>query len=529
MHTRQVIVSILMSVAIVACSGCPSPPDAPWRSALYPEDWTPAFTDGQGRFLHDFSYAGYRNGEEELPTFEKAGVFNVVDTYGADDSGATDATAAIQGAIDAAEAAGGGVVYLPTGLYRCDGMLTVNQPGVVLRGDGPALTKMYFTLVAGMTGKAHITFTASVSRGAHMLLAEDSENRAFSVLLTDASGLTVGDEVALGWTITDEFIEEHNMTGTWQAFNGQWKPIFRRTITAINTGVTPHEVTFDVPLRYPAKLRDAASLRIETGYLEGCGIEDLGVSTAVDWDAAWAEVRVHAIKLRAVKDCWVSNVASFPSTLTGARSYHLQNGGIKVENAKQVTVADCRMELAQNRGGGGCGYLYEVSTGNEVLFRDCVGLKGRHNLIQNWDFGTTGCVWLRCTSSGSRNVLASYDPIGLPAYCEYHHSIATGCLVDQCSLADGWYGGNRNDWSSGAGLSVTQSAYWNTSGGGRIESWQYGYGYIIGTENITVQTSLFGSSSTGSAPEDYVEGKGLGSGLEPASLYEDQLQKRLGK
>src|SRR5690348_15837769 len=38
--------------------------DGAWRSALSPEDWTPAFTDAEGRFLHDFSYAGYRAGDE---------------------------------------------------------------------------------------------------------------------------------------------------------------------------------------------------------------------------------------------------------------------------------------------------------------------------------------------------------------------------------------------------------------------------------------------------------------------------------
>jgi hypothetical protein len=33
--------------------------DNSWRSKLYPENWKPGFNDGQGRFLHDFSFAGY--------------------------------------------------------------------------------------------------------------------------------------------------------------------------------------------------------------------------------------------------------------------------------------------------------------------------------------------------------------------------------------------------------------------------------------------------------------------------------------
>ena len=100
-------------------------------------------------------------------------------------------------------------------------------------------------------------------------------------------------------------------------------------------------------------------------------------------------------------------------------------------------------------------------------------------------------------------------------------------LVDSCTLEDGWYGGNRQDWSSGAGHSVTQSVYWNTTGGGVIKSWQFGNGYIIGTEDVTVLTQLFGDSAEETAPEDYVEGEDVGAALEPQSLYLDQLSRRL--
>ena len=48
--------------------------------------------------------------------------------------GKADATGAIQKAIDAAAAEGGGVVFLPVGRYRLDGRLIVKE-GVTLRGD----------------------------------------------------------------------------------------------------------------------------------------------------------------------------------------------------------------------------------------------------------------------------------------------------------------------------------------------------------------------------------------------------------
>ncbi|MCC6490166.1 MAG: hypothetical protein IT364_21960 [Candidatus Hydrogenedentes bacterium] len=532
---REVFLAFL-ALAVLACpSQTPDPEPEPepepqptdtWRSALYPEDWTPGFTDTQGRFLHDFSYAGYHYGEETLPEVKGMAVFNAAKDFGADKTGVSDSTAAIQAAIDAAEV-DGGVVFLPTGLYRCDGVLTVNASGVVIRGNGPANTRLYFTKSEGMAYSNHITFKGAIYQRSDVPLAQDAEARSFDVRVNDASDLNPGDEISVGWVITDAFVEQHGMSGFWQAFNGTWRPFFRRTIVDIDRGVSPVRLILDVPLRYPALVRDSASVRRETGYITESGIEDLAVSNAVAWDAAWDIYQVHAIMISNAADCWVRNIESFASPYEAAGGYHLQSGGIAVVDSKRITVAECVMQLAQNRGTGGSGYLFEISRGNEILIRDCTGLQGRHNFIQNWDFGTTGCVFLRCYSSGSTNVLTRDLPIGVPAYCEYHHSLATACLVDQCLLEDGWYAGNRKTDSSGAGHTSTQCVFWNTGGAGDLLSFQYGTGYIVGTESIKVKTSLGFTMAEGSAPADYVEGQGKGSKLEPQSLYEDQLARRL--
>ncbi len=521
---RSVALSLVVSCAAAWCAQ----QTGSWRSRLYPKDWTPAFTDAEGRFLHDFSYAGYKCAAAALPRASAADkLFDAAARFGADTSGKTDSTRAIQKAIDAAEAAGGGVVWLPAGLYRCDGVLAVDRPGVVIRGEGPAKTRLYFTRTKKMSRRAHITLRGRVKTGPDLPLAADGANRACVVRVRDASGLKPGMDVSVGWVITDAFVAEHHMAGTWKVFNGKWRPFFRRTVAAIDTTKTPHEVRLDVPLRYTAKRRDRASLRVESGYLSECGIENLAISNAVEWSAAWGEHGVHAIDVRGAKDCWVRGVESFASPLPEAKGRHLQSGGVKVLDSKRITVADSRMALAQNRGGGGDGYLFEVSRSSEVLFRDCTATAGRHNFIQNWDFGSSGIVWLRCHSKGSRSFKARFDPIGWPAFCDYHHSLAMACLVDQCTLADGWYAGNRKAWSSGAGLTSTQCVFWNTRGRGVIRSWQFGWGYVIGTRSMKVETRLNQWSAAGSAPQDYVEGKGRGGELAPPSLYEDQLRRRL--
>ena len=58
-----------------------------------------------------------------LPT--KHTLYNVVTQYGADNTGDSDCSAAIQKALNAAKTNGGGYVYLPGGIYRLDKPLTV--------------------------------------------------------------------------------------------------------------------------------------------------------------------------------------------------------------------------------------------------------------------------------------------------------------------------------------------------------------------------------------------------------------------
>lgn len=522
---RRVAVGVAALVLVALGPSAPAD-DETWRSELYPDDWTPATTAEDGRFLHDHSFAGFRLGER-LPPRVVGPVVDAVAEHGADPTGLTDSTDAIQGAIDAAAGLGGGVVFLPEGVYRCDDLLTVTGNGVVVRGAGPGRTLLRFTRDHDMTDRAGLTIRGSVTRGPDLELAADGETRSVSVAVEDASSLAPGDDVAVGWVITDEFVAEHGMTGTWRAFNGSWRPFFRRTVTAIDTSSAPHVVTLDVPLRYPAKLRDGASLRREQEYVRECGVESLSVCNAVSRSAAWDHDRAHAVELRDVSDAWVRNVHSAPPP-DDPEGDHLQSGGVLVVESRRVTVEGCSMRRAQHRGGGGNGYLFEVSRSGEVLFADCEASDGRHNFIQNWGFGTSGCVFLRCRSERSRAFFAEFDPFGLPAYCEFHHSLATANLIDSCHLEDGWYAGNRGDESTGAGQTSTECTFWNLAGGGLLRSFQFGHGYVVGPGDLTVLTTVGLPNSGGTAPEDTVE-RGPGDGvLEPASLHADQLARRVG-
>ena len=106
------------------------------------------YWDGTNRF--SFTFDAPTTLVSFNPTFgQSVKWFNVCD-YGAVGDGVTDDTAAIQAAIDAAEAVsahllGGALVYFPAGKYIVSSELFVQQDAVSLAGAGMASTHIQFT------------------------------------------------------------------------------------------------------------------------------------------------------------------------------------------------------------------------------------------------------------------------------------------------------------------------------------------------------------------------------------------------
>ena len=511
----------------VSASGSDSGAGTPeaWRSALYPEDWEPGFETADGQ-LRDFSHAGFGGGGGALPEVELSAAVDVA-TFGADPTGETDSTAAIQAAIDSL--AGPGTVHLPAGRYRIDGRLVVQAPGTVVAGDGSDRTELWFTAHEGLDHGAHLEFRGVPVADLSVALSADIAAGDDHVRVPAGSGLTAGDEVWIGVTITDAFVSDHGMDGYWTFSLGAWRPFFRRTVTGVEPGGDGVEtIVLDVTLPYALSLRDDARIERVDGYLEGVGLTGIAVANAVDWDAAWAHDQVHAVAFEGVRDAWVHDLRSFEPP--GGDGHHLQSSGLLVRNSRRVTVADTHLAHSQNRGEGGNGYLVEVRVSNQVLVRDSSARGGRHNFIQNWDFGTSDLVFLRTHSAGSEAFTSSTDPRGSAACSETHHALAIAVLVDDSTVDDCWKFVNRLGYSTGAGHTATESVMWNLRGTGSLTSHQFGRGYVVGTEGLEVTTAVIDVyESQGTHPEDFVEGVELAATLEPASLYDDQLARRLAR
>ncbi len=113
-----------------------------------------------------------------------AEVFDVT-AYGAVCDGVTDDAAAIQAAIDAAEAAGGGIVSLPTAICGVADQLNVNGVGVSIEGEGQGATVVRW--LAGTYPSKH-TFLISATQASIRALTIDG-NR--SVAGPSITGVTV--------------------------------------------------------------------------------------------------------------------------------------------------------------------------------------------------------------------------------------------------------------------------------------------------------------------------------------------------
>lgn len=517
-------------------------PEPGARSVVYPADWTPGFQttrpgDGATLFVQDFSYAGYRNSEVPLPTGDFAPVFPVA----ADATGTSDATAAIQAAIDQAEASSsGGIVLLPAGLFRLDGYLTVEGSNVVLRGAGSDQTRLWFVDGGGVSQSIALLVTGSswLAEQNNPSWAITREGAIFEdfVDVADASGIAAGDDISVAWEITAEFKAEHNSSAYWyHVTEGDLRPFFRRTVTSVSS----NRIFFHVPLRYPVKLRDHPVVLRATHYASGNGVEHLAVNTALGGPtASWNSGvdQASAIYLRFCKDCWLRDVASFA---VEGEQYHLRSHGIFLDRSFRVTVADCHLQSPEHLGGSGNGYLFQLSRSNEVLMRDCIGHNGRHNFSLNWEFGASGNVFLRIESSGGRvcdSLQQQLDGDCGTGPSDFHHALAIANLFDNARIDDALQVGNRRDWSIGAGQTGTMNVFWHVLGTGKVLAYNQAMGYAIGTmPGISVSTELALETypewylALDTEPEDFTEFLGEAEALAPSSLFEEQLARRLAR
>ena len=513
---------------------------AEWRSSLYPENWTPGYSDGDGNFLHDFSYAGYHQGRRLLPDNPPGDIYDVTGApYYADNTGTNDATGAIQDAIDDAGAAGGGVVYLPAGTYRilppagANQALLIGGSGVVLRGDGPDRTyvfndETYMRYKSVIHARPATADWHTALSGTTVYATADVMSPTFTIPLTDSSGFAVGDWVVLRTDCTEDFAAEHLMSDLWGTAVGGVTLL--RKVMAVDT--VSNTITVDIPTRYYMKTRDNFRAYKINPPIEEVGVEHLSLGMrehpgTTGWedddidDPTASAYDVHAsclLKYYNVANGWVRGVHSYRPAVN-TNDYHALSVLTRFSESQNVTVTDCIVEKPQYEGGGGNGYGYVIDCG-DCLFENCIGHHTRHNFTVTAMY-TTGNVLLRGMSID-------------PRYCtDLHRQLSVANLFDSMDMDGDYLEGRYRPFGEAPtyhGQTSSECVFWNSYGTENCDirlviSRQWNKGYVIGTAGPVHSVALGTTDNT--APEDFLEGEGKADGLLPQSLYDDQLLRRL--
>ncbi|MDD1421223.1 hypothetical protein MEO40_19270 [Dolichospermum sp. ST_sed1] len=523
----------------------PEPVDGSY-SILYPSNWTPGYktkrpSDQTEMFVHDFSYAGYKYGEVDLPTGDATQAINVTGTNCAD----------IQTAIDQAALKGGGLVTVGEGEFNCTSGLVIKNSNIILKGAGSGKTKLWISSGSALYGIRVYSGNEYISydKNDNWDLAADSKVFDTFVELKDATGLAVGDYITIHTTTNQAMVDAYkayahgSTSAAWglRTKGNAW-PNHRREISKIEG----NKVYFKVPLRHEIKavVYEAHVRRVKpTHFRVNIGIQGLSIHntrpTLQEAYAAGPDIKPSAIYMQLCTDCWIKDVKSYARTDGGT---HLWSNGVVITESMRVTVEDVTMEKAQNRGEGSHGYMIEPTLSNEVLFRRVAAREGRHNLVPNWGMGNSGLVFTySATSGGWCNEAYNTDPYYC-GYSEMHGQLAMGVLFDNVTVDDNLVVGNRGTFSR-AGHTATDSVLWNLKGTGEIYSFAKGMGYVVGTaatlklatDPSTIDTTM-SKDGKGWAPKwaehtqpyDFTDFIGQGDKLLPQSLYSSQLAKRLG-
>lgn len=299
-----------------ACAGVGAA--APATSALWGErgeKW-----EANGR-LPDFSHAGYHRGEAPIPDVPT--VANVRD-FGAKGDGVADDTKAFQAAI---AATGRGAVLVPAGRYKITDYLRITKSGVVLRGAGPDQSVLWFPRgLDEIHPRAGRTSTGSPASGysfdgGFVALQGDYRAKALAAITATArrgerevtvdriDGLAVGQEV---WVWLREARDHSLKTYLYGADPGdiaRGKQLDTKMLLRI-AAIAGHRVRFDRPLRFETRPEWQPEIRSFDPTVTESGIEGLGFEfPAVKYRGHFKENGANAIELRAVRDCWVRNVA----------------------------------------------------------------------------------------------------------------------------------------------------------------------------------------------------------------------------
>ena len=515
-------------IMILILSALSSFTNGQWQSALVHYDSGNKLVyalDQEKNRIPDFSYAGFKNGESEIPNVPLLRTIPPI---------TGDNTVHIQSVLDSLGTSGSpGALLLSPGIYEIWGTLKLKYNGIVLRGSGDGNDSLTNTILKSkgdtptqrtilIAGGGSSTLWKDQVAGTKTNITSDSVlvgSREFNV--ENASLFSVGDNIIIyhpcsaGWLQAINYGETHS-TGpgedTAWAVNSQ-PIVYNRFIKAI----IGNKITVDAPV-FNHLIKSLSQSYIykysRSGLKTNIGIENLRIDIETlggqDENHPW-----QAVDLYQIEDSWVRNCTFL----------HFGQSGIRINTGTRITVDNCKALDPVSIITGERRYNFNVYSGSQqILFKNCYATNGRHHYVSNGTSWTSGVVFLNCSSSG------------IYASSEGHRRWSQGFLYDNHKELDGPRPGsnpillalyNRGNMGTAHGWAIAHSVAWNcdvAAGDLIVQKPPTAQNYAIGCKGGHITGTC--PPAPFNEPQGYIEGSNT-SGLYPQSLYLAQLQERL--
>lgn len=476
--------------------------------------------------IPDFSFAGYKKGEEEIPNVNIELTISPIEG---------DNTTHIQNAIDQIGnlpiRADGfrGALMLNPGTYEVYGEIKVDKSGIVIKGagDGPDDNTNTIILAKGnspsnrdvitLGGGSESKWEDQINGTRTNITSDFVQVGSFSFEIENTANFQVGDNIIIHHPGSADWVDAldggGSPLGNWSA--NKYNIVFNRYITNING----NQITIDAPIynHLDKSLSQSYIYKLDrAGIKTNIGIQDIRID--IEHTGTNENHAKNALVFKEIENGWAKKCTFL----------HFIFSGILMNTASYITVENCNAIDPESEVVPSRRYNFNLEdASNNILFKECFGNKGRHTFTSNGKSTVSGIVFLRCISE---------DPF---TSSEGHRHWTTGMLFDNFRdfgnlPSDG--GGrvlglyNRGEWGSNHGWSNAHSVAWNCD----LRRTNGSDGKAVIQQPPTAQNYAIGGygNFTGVGPKNgnagHIEGIGL-SGLFPESLYEAQLNCRLNQ
>lgn len=529
--------------------------------------------DQNGYILPDFSHAGYKNGDEPIPT--GGNVDKILATLEPSTTKQNDATR-IQEAINEAASAGKdangirGVILLKKGAYYLSqqAALNLNVEGVILRGEGytndpTESTVIYDDFDYGRRADTQPNWGTTLSignntggsywtngRSQQTEVLDDTVHvgtYAVKIQYNASNTWNEGDLIVLDFPVGDKWFETVEWGGNTDS-SKKWSTSmmngisYHRYIKKVeHDGTASTTLTMDAPVFYSLAKADAAGSGLQvwkisqTNTYKNIGIENLRIQVLLPGSYTGADEHhsTNAIRFSYAENCWAKNVATAGFV----------QAGFVFSNSSRITIKDSyaldpKGDLAITNGGERY-YNFNFNDNSQLILLDnCYARGGRHNYVSNGTSRVSGIVVYNCKSEYSRTSSEGHrlwtQGMLFDSYEDFNPAGTFGVL--------GFY--NRNNMGSGHGYAMAHGVMWNANTRTPAEfQANNGYnrtgnkGWFMNEKPPTAENYAIGcfgengdpvrkyDNTAGRRTLGYTEGSNK-PGLEPLSLYAAQLHSR---